>query len=115
MIRHLLVCLLTVTMLSASILGVPQVAFAAPAPMAKVGAASPVLLVPGEDELLAVAAPAKRCKRGATPSSRCGADIGLPVFFRGIAEAACAAGIEMRSRTITGLSPACLVGPPRSA
>lgn len=71
-----------------------------------------VATVPGATGATAVAG--KRCLRGAVPSLSCGADIGLPVTVVLATATAVTDGFERASPTMAGISPGCLVGPPRS-
>lgn len=56
----------------------------------------------------------KRCSRGAMMQGICSADIGLPVTVFVATANTIRVAYEKASSTMAGVSPGCLVGPPRS-
>jgi len=111
MMFRLLVVLIALALLPTSLFAGPRIT----APLSSADASGqPIATVSAKTGTSAAAASSKRCKRGALPSSSCGADIGLPVTVAVTSAAAAGVGFERSSPMRTGLSPRCLVGPPRS-
>lgn len=106
---RLLVFVLALALLPTSLLAGPRVAASYPAADRS---AQTVATMPGTTVAAAVAG--KRCMRGALPSLSCTADIGLPVTIVLATAGVVADGSERSSPTMAGVSPGCLVGPPRS-
>lgn len=77
-------------------------------------AGQPVATAPGQAAATAAAGVSKRCMRGALPWLSCSADIGLPVTIVLATAAGAADGFEPFSPAKAGISPGCLLGPPRS-
>lgn len=110
---RLVVFILALAMLPTGALAGPRPLAAAPFSTADNGG-QPITSVSGKIGASTTAVSAKRCMRGALPSAFCKAEIGLPVAIVETTARAVKVGYEIASPTITGLSPGCLVGPPRS-
>ena len=108
---RLLVFVIALALLPTGLLAGPRIAAPFSGPNAS---GQPVATVAAETGASATAASSKRCKRGGLPSSACGADIGLPVALAFTTVATVTVGFERSSPMMAGVSPSCLVGPPRS-
>lgn len=110
MMFRLLVLVLALALMPTSLIAGPRAVVAGSLPAAD-GSENAVMRSSGKtggaEELLS----AKRCKRGALPA--CGADLGLPVNILPATATATGVRYDSASPTMTGVSPGCLVGPPR--
>lgn len=110
MTSRLLICLLALALIATGTFAGARSALAAslaanPAPA--------MLHATGMTERTAVAT-VKLCKRGAAVALSCGMDQALPVKVAGSDPMPGGGGFERPSQSMTGLSPGCLVGPPRT-
>ena len=110
---RLLVFMVALALLPTSLLAGPRPFVAAPFSSVD-DAGQPIASVSGKTAASATAVSGKRCMRGALPSVSCSADIGLPANDVATTAIGLTVGYESSSSTIAGLSPGCLVGPPRS-
>ena len=118
-LRLILVCLLTLATAAVS-LAAAQRAEAAVLALVTTGASTgtSTLAEAGQGDTLMRAVPStKRCLRGALPGSPCGFDLAPPVRFvaPGYPQALASLVTFARDRSMSGLPPACLLGPPRTA
>ena len=110
MFRRLLIALLVVALMPASFSAAARpIAAAPPLPVER----SAVLSASGKSDAAMTVATWKRCKRGPSGFSSCGPDIGLPVAPCANDGPACPPVFDDAGCPLAGLTPPCLVGPPR--
>ena len=110
MFRRLFIALLVVALMPASFSAAARpIAAAQPLPVER----STVLSALGESDAAMTVATWKRCQRGPSGFSSCGPDIGLPVAYCAKDGPAFPPTFEDVGCPMAGLTPSCLVGPPR--
>ncbi|MEX0404835.1 hypothetical protein ABGN05_04060 [Aquibium sp. LZ166] len=110
MFRRILIALLVVALMPASLSAAARpIAAAQTLPVER----SAVLSAPGESGAAMTVAAQKRCQRGPSGFSSCGPDIGLPVAPCANDGPACPPVFDDAGCPLAGLTPPCLVGPPR--
>ena len=111
MMFRMLIFVIALALLPTSLVAGPR--FAVSLPTADASGQS-VVTAPGTTKAAGIVVSGKRCLQGALPSIACGADIGLPVSIVLATAATVATGFERYPPAMAGVSPGCLVGPPRS-
>lgn len=111
MMFRLLVFILALALLPASALAGPRAVAAGSFPAAD---GSEIAVARSSGKIAGRVLTTKRCLRGAMLQGLCSAEIGLPVTVVVATANTVRVAYENASSTMAGVSPGCLVGPPRS-